>query len=322
MTMKHLALLLLLVLTLGTARAWGPRGHQASVAIAESLIAGSRAEREVRALLQPVGWTLADAAQRPDCLRGVGRPGSVPSGPRECRVFSAEDLTRAVAAFEGACGPHTSPEACHRRLHYTDVALQRSAWRPGLAGTRPDDIVGALQAAIATLRGESPAGTLRFENKREALAWLAHLVGDLHQPLHVGALYLDRAGRPIDPDRAPHDHANDTTGGNRLSVGERNLHALWDAAPSLNLDAALLAQARALPRPELPVSQWPAAWASDTLEVARQALSPLRFGPAQGDPPQWVQQSPDDALARDALQRRQLVRAGARLAQLLQAIWP
>lgn len=316
--MRRLAFLLALLLA-GPATAWGPRGHQTSVAIAEQLLAGSRAERELRALLQPAGWTLADAAVRPDCLRGVGRPDS---GPRECRVFTAQDLARAVAAFEGACGPQTPPEACHRRLHYTDVALQRPAWRLGLAGTRPDDIVGALQAAIATLRGEPWPGPLRFENRREALAWLAHLVGDLHQPLHVGALYLDREGRSIDPDHAPHDRLNDTTGGNRLRMGASNLHALWDAAPALSVDAALLAQARALPRPPVPLPQWPVAWADETLGVARDALLPLRFGPSQGEPPQWTQLSPDDAALREAIQRRQLLRAGARLAQLLQAIWP
>ncbi|MBQ0958566.1 S1/P1 nuclease [Ideonella sp. 4Y11] len=317
--MRCAALFLALMLAALQAAAWGPRGHQTSVAIAEALIAGSRAERELRALLQPAGWTLADAAQRPDCLRGVGRPSS---GPPECRVFSADDLAAAVAGFEGACGPRIPPEACHRRLHYTDVAIQREAWRPGLAGTREADIVGALGAAIAVLQDQPPPGPPRFASKREALAWLAHLVGDLHQPLHVGALYLDAGGQPIDPDHTPHGPTHDTAGGNRLQLGERNLHSLWDAAPPISVNAALLAEARALPRPSGAAAGWPAQWASETLGVARQALSPLRFSPARGDPPQWTQRSPDDAATREALQRRQLLRAGARLAQLLQAIWP
>ncbi|WP_409362753.1 S1/P1 nuclease [Bradyrhizobium sp. CIR18] len=33
-----------------------------------------------------------------------------------------------------------------------------------------------------------------MKDKKEALFVLSHLVGDLHQPLHVGAVYLDSAG--------------------------------------------------------------------------------------------------------------------------------
>jgi hypothetical protein len=52
-----------------------------------------------------------------------------------------------------------------------------------------------------------------------ALAWIAHLVADLHQPLHATALYavgvLEKGDR----------------GGNLIAVGSRDdLHGLWDAA--------------------------------------------------------------------------------------------
>ena len=38
-----------------------------------------------------------------------------------------------------------------------------------------------------------------FETKQEALRVLAHLVGDVHQPLHVGAIYLDAPGNAVNP---------------------------------------------------------------------------------------------------------------------------
>ena len=51
------------------------------------------------------------------------------------------------------------------------------------------------------------------ERRWQALAWLCHLVGDLHQPLHAGF--------------------RDDRGGNRVDIeyrGERtNLHAFWDS---------------------------------------------------------------------------------------------
>lgn len=50
-----------------------------------------------------------------------------------------------------------------------------------------------------------------------AMTWLAHLVGDAHQPCHAGSLYAPNVLR--DGDR----------GANSIPVGDRsNLHAIWD----------------------------------------------------------------------------------------------
>lgn len=334
MRRRACALALLALLWVPGARAWGPRGHAYTVAVAEQLLAGTRAERELQARLAPAGWTLAQAAVWPDCLRAVQREGEAlvyrPEGRHpECRPF--EDAAgralaeRGVWALAEACGPRVAPDACHKRLHYTDVPIQRRAWVPGEAGARDHDIVAALSAAVEQLQGRTPRGPVRYGDAREALAWLAHLVADLHQPLHVGALYLDAQGRAQDPALAGR-LALDTVGGNRLRVGRHNLHALWDEMPRGQLpaqpDASVLAEARAVPRPGGPPAEWPRAWAAETLGVAHQALSPLRFGPATGEPPQWAVLDEDGGSGRAAVQRRALVRAGARLAQLLQAIWP
>lgn len=70
-------------------------------------------------------------------------------------------------------------------------------------------VVGAIERQAAVLASSAPA-----EDRLKALKYLVHLVGDLHQPLHVG--YAD--------DR----------GGNLFQVrlGSRgsNLHAVWDVA--------------------------------------------------------------------------------------------
>ena len=67
---------------------------------------------------------------------------------------------------------------------------------------------------------------------------LVHYVGDLHQPLHVGAEYFDQTGKPINPNTTAHSAAD--KGGNALSLvllnlsdvhatHPGNLHHYWDA---------------------------------------------------------------------------------------------
>ena len=56
------------------------------------------------------------------------------------------------------------------------------------------------------------------EERAIALCWLLHLGGDIHQPLHAGALYSP--GVFPDGDR----------GGNGIAVDTTNLHAMWDGA--------------------------------------------------------------------------------------------
>lgn len=52
-----------------------------------------------------------------------------------------------------------------------------------------------------------------------ALCWVAHLVGDAHQPCHAGSLYMEKVFTEQDGDR----------GANRILTKQRqNMHALWD----------------------------------------------------------------------------------------------
>lgn len=71
---------------------------------------------------------------------------------------------------------------------------------------------GDLFTALARFEATLADKTAPAADRRQALAWLAHLVGDLHQPLHVG--------------RA------DDQGGNTVLVlwfdAPTNLHSVWD----------------------------------------------------------------------------------------------
>jgi len=76
---------------------------------------------------------------------------------------------------------------------------QRGHFDRNFQGTNDHDIVAAINAATAVLLERPSPPPFKIADKREALFLLAHLVGDLHQPLHVGAVYLDKDGNLVDP---------------------------------------------------------------------------------------------------------------------------
>jgi hypothetical protein len=230
------------------------------------------------------------------------------------------------------CARKPSAESCHKQYHYSDVAVQRKRYQPGQTGTRNDDIVVAVGAAIHVLKGEPAPAPFDIEDKREALRLLAHYVGDIHQPLHVGAVYLDADGKRVDPDAAGYRPALDTRGGNQIIVtnatansGRVNLHHTWDEIPATlnvsHLDSDWLAKARTVRRTRGGVYEWPAAWATGTLIQARSASAGLEFGPKSGS--DWPVSLPASYDAKmEAIKKTQLTKAGARLAQVLKSIWP
>ena len=123
-------------------------------------------------------------------------------------------------------------------------------------------VVGALEAQVKRLASSAlPAERL------EALKWVVHLVGDLHQPLHVGFA--------------------DDRGGNTYQLQAfgkgSNLHAVWDsgllheiepnaAALAARLDAADAAtRLPPRPSPSQPLGFAPAAWAQQSCLIASRA---------------------------------------------------
>lgn len=142
--------------------------------------------------------------------------------------------------------------------------------------------------------------------RNEALKWVVHLVGDLHMPLHSGV--------------------NQNKGGARVrmegydTLAEDSFHAVWD---SELLEAALAGWVRE-PALALELSPLlkdsPTHWMQEARDVALHALyEPLpdfRCGVKLPEP-FWL----DAAYQRASVKivRRQIERAAARLAQLLEA---
>lgn len=127
------------------------------------------------------------------------------------RETSAETLTDAI---EEACfWPDTLRESTEwswsTPLHYVNIPRSSDRY------DRQRDCPAGLCVTEGILKYAAELGRSGLDRERrwQALAWLCHLVGDLHQPLHAGF--------------------RDDRGANRVDIeyrGERtNLHAFWDS---------------------------------------------------------------------------------------------
>ena len=341
------------------ASAWGFQGHRVVGSIADKLLTPNAAA-QVKEILNPPGsrdpspgtheFDLRKAGPWADCVRSVARlpDGTFKYTPNDlhpeyelpCIPFRDErGAMEDYASRNWTTCPY--PSGCHTSFHFDDVALQRGGFDRTYQGTNEHDVVAAVTAAIAVLSGKPvpppvPPSTFAFsiKDKREALLLLTHFVGDLHQPLHVGSVYLDTDGKLVDPDLAHHiDPATETIGGNAIQDQNINLHAEWDDIPTDLGDATtreLTAAAKLVPASTGPIEDWPVAWAGDTVLVARNAFAGLTFTfqppqPPETTKPQWLVTFEDHTAylwMMDQIKRRQLAKGGARLAQILNTLWP
>ena len=315
------------------ALAWGPYGHQTVGAIADQLIAGTPTAKKVR---QVLGGNLQMASVWADCARSVESSGSTwtyakPGTYKACAPFENEASKAAMVAFvqrnASRCGGNAGPTQCrHEAHHFTNISIRHDQYDPALPGANPNDLVHAIGAAITVLQGGKSPAPINIANQREALRLLSHYIGDLHQPLHVGSIYLDDSGKQINPATAQQAHALNNRGGNKLLLKGWKLHATWDDMPG-KLTTALIGgqgatDARQVKPATGPIERWPTMWASDTLVNADLVFKGLKVAPKVGDTWAVTATEPDYRLAREALQRAQIVKAGARLAQIVTTLWP
>jgi len=316
---------------------WGAQGHQMIGAIADELLLPNASER-VHALLR---MPLRVASAWADCVTDVEHiDGEGFVYKPDLRFYAAcaefdtpEDITRMedyVARNWDTCLPKPGQDPCHKQYHYTDVAIQHNEYELGFAGTSDHDIVAAINAAIAVLQGQPAPAPFSIKDEQEALLMLAHLVGDLHQPLHVGAIYIDGHNKPTNPEATGIlDPKTETRRGNSIKDGSTNLHAEWDEVVS-SLDPAditikMMDEARAIQTTPGDMTTWPQIWASDTVVVAHTAFKGITYTHISKPKPHWAARftNRNGYLAtKRKVQAAQLTKAGAHLAQLLNAIWP
>lgn len=335
---KWLAAVAVTLLALPTtpAHAWGPTGHREVGSLADRMLKHHpNAANEVRAILGSV--TLADAGPWADCIRSVSGPDGgfrythSPIYGAPCVVFETPELQGQMEDYvrrNWTNCTYRGRDGCHTQYHFVDLALQRTAYAPGLVGTYDYDVVHAIDAAVAVLQGKPSPAPFDF-TKRDALMMLVHLLGDIHQPLHVGSIYLDQDGHQVDPDSSPFEReraekVTSTFGGNSLTwlIGKdsKNLHSTWDG---VEIGDYSVADARKVPLTPGLASGWAASWATESLDRSRDVFKGLSFGPRAGRYwPVTFTDAADYQADRKRMQRRQIEKAGARLTQLLLVIWP
>jgi hypothetical protein len=335
---------LLCVMYGARALAWDPVGHQLVGALADGLLDAS-----ARAFVaREAGFPLAEAAKWPDCARSVEKQGEafVYAPRREeyrlpCVAFAtpseSELLERYVSLNWSNCEYGRYGFArCHESYHQTDLSIGRDRYDRASFGTDDHDIVAAIGAAVAVLQGRPAPKPFVIESRKVALFLLAHFVGDIHQPLHVAAVYLTADGRPVEPQGAAAGVALGTEGGNLLFDAGMRLHTEWDTVDPVLLDSsgpgfASLREAAAQVPPTrrdgrpVPPEERAAVWASETARLAAEVFAGASYAPDPAHPGSWAIAYPDRAAAMTfmaAAQRRQIAKAGARLAELLNAIAP
>lgn len=285
--LKVVATLLLLNLT-PSAYAWGPTGHRVVAEIAQRHLTPA-AQAKVSLLLD--GRTLADVANWPDDLRSDPRfdkykPlhfATVKNGLtsyRDSEKARCGDLVVAIDAFTGFLRTGS------RESLYAVKALAEKSDGTGQGACNPQETEPISPAA--------------------ALSFLVHLMGDLHQPLHVGGTDL---------------------GGNMVNVSwmdrwNSNLHSVWDDE-MVDFERLDYTQyARFLDRAsEADVSRWVTG---NTIAYADEAVamrSKLYVFPDDSGKPAVHKISYKYIGAQRERMREQLLKGGLRLAGVLDSIF-
>ena len=332
---KHFLSAFVISLTaISSAFAYGPEGHQTVGAIADRLLADTPTGAKVSALLD--GYTLRDVSIIPDTIKQWDKKGA--DDPTVERYFSSHPkIAEQLRAFWKANPPNTDEKSAvpsHHWFHYTDVPLvdPPEKYRDGKAGRSQWDLVHMMSYCIAVLRGKEPETNARGITKPIAIILLAHFVGDIHQPLHVGAEYFDPNGKLANPDKSGEVFPDE--GGNSLhlelkeapppnAAGHPKLHGFWDSDTvfanlpelpdtmpkeerRLKMDLAENDLAQELARkeparwklgPDVPLAKYPEVWADEIMPLAQAAHARLNF--EQVHPKLDHEQMVADGIARD-----------------------
>src|ERR1051326_8462123 len=231
-----LCLLIFSLAAVSSAHAYGPDGHKIIGAIADQRLAGTPTLARLSELLD--GYNLQEAAIMADTIKQWDKPGI--DDPKVQRYFSSHPkIAEQLRAFWKANPPTDDTKSAipsHHWFHYTDVPLaDGEKYADGKIGRNQWDIVHMMRYCIAVLRSEMPENNERKITKPIAVILLAHFVGDIHQPLHVGAQYFDAKGNPVNPASGSENYPDE--GGNSLRLKLRDavarrhapkLHGFWD----------------------------------------------------------------------------------------------
>lgn len=136
-----------LALVAPKARAWGDDGHRAVGELGYRYLTPAAKAAVDEALTEPGYQTLADAATWPDTF---------------ARRFPEYDPMKP--------------------LHYVNVDAHAASYQR-LRDCPNGCVVSALEQFVTLLGSDEPP--LSLAERRRCIYWIAHLMGDIHQPLHI-----------------------------------------------------------------------------------------------------------------------------------------
>ncbi len=185
--------------------------------------------------------------------------------------------------------------------HYVNIRLQNTGYVSSRDCMNDDCVVAQVQRDIKIIGDKSISKPIRAE----ALRFLIHFVGDVHQPLHC-----------VD---------NDDRGGNsvrvRLNGTQTNLHAVWDSSivETLGLSASAIAVSLEKTISKDQVLAWQHSsvveWANESFNIARGTIYTRLPGKGQTEAPILLPAT--YAHSQAPVVANQLEKAGVRLAGIL-----
>jgi len=286
--MRQILLALLFFSLPAPASAWNAAGHRLVAVIAWQQLSPPAQDAITQILADhPDYQRWADKSRSTKGIDIFAEASTWPDDIRHDPRFYDENREAATPALPGL--PDT---ARHKRWHYVDLD----------AAGKPE--AGELDRQIERL-GKLLAASRNPADGAYALPWLAHLVADIHQPLHVGR-HGDEGGNKVDIE-------NPLNKRHPLST----LHSYWDDLPGPPwLRGKRLAQnaARLLDRHPAPTQGNVRQWRDESHRLLAGA-----YPPSGGSRPAQISED-FHRHSRDLAERR-IVDAGYRLGGLLERIF-
>jgi hypothetical protein len=204
--------------------------------------------------------------------------------------------------------------------HFINLRRNSTTFTSAKCKVGPRCLLTAIEADVAKLR----SSTISDSKKLEALKFLSHWVGDIHQPLHV-AFQDDRGGNKIKAAAGP-------------CADNVNLHSIWDSCiikETIGKNTQTVAQTLESEITDVNRSEWnasgPRQWASESLFIAMlpgtqycsQRDGVCRYSEedevfsGNDDDMRAVQITPAYLAQQSSIVRHRLKQAGVRLAGLL-----
>ncbi len=252
-----------LALLPGRLLAYGRDGHELVGAIADVRLGSGPARAKLDAIIP--GLNLQQLAPIPDSIRTWDNLTDAEKAmPKVTQVdaaihlkiagFLPDNLRQELWEYFRANLVEVQSQPRHHLFHFDDLALAKGVtlkYADGAIGTDEVDLVHTIAYCFHVLHQDAPVPDplQRRITPAVAVILLAHLMGDLHQPLHVGAEYfqingtkvtlVDPAKGPFKADfggniiavRAPAEDKNKgIKAGPALIPGteQDNLHSVWD----------------------------------------------------------------------------------------------